>query len=99
MRRATKIGVGSLVAGALIAGAFLWLSIPPIDRGISPADKAATQPTKKPTNGLLYARGAVIVGALALINLFTWSGYPWVMWPAGVLIALEFIRRVGFRSH
>ncbi len=48
---------------------------------------------------ILYARGAVIVGALALINLFTWSGYPWVMWPAGVLIALEFIRRVGFRSH
>jgi adenylate cyclase len=48
---------------------------------------------------LQYARGVVIVGALALINLFTWSGYPWVMWPAGALIAIELIRRAGGRSH
>jgi adenylate cyclase len=48
---------------------------------------------------LQYARGVVIVGALALINLFTWSGYPWVMWPAGALIAIELIRRAGARSH
>ncbi len=48
---------------------------------------------------LQYVRGVVIVGALALINLFTWSGYPWVMWPAGALIAIELIRRLGVRSH
>jgi adenylate cyclase len=48
---------------------------------------------------LQYARGVVIVGALALINLFTWSGYPWVMWPAGALIAIELIRRLGVRSR
>ncbi len=48
---------------------------------------------------LQYARGMVIVGALALINLFTWSGYPWVMWPAGALIAIELIRRSGVRSR
>ena len=46
---------------------------------------------------LRYARGAVIVGALALINLFTWSGYPWVMWPAGALIVIELIRRLNAR--
>ena len=44
---------------------------------------------------LQYARGVVIVGALVLINLFTWSGYPWVMWPAGALIAIELVRRLG----
>lgn len=48
---------------------------------------------------LQYARSVVIIGALALINLFTWSGYPWVMWPAGALIAVELIRRVGVRSR
>ena len=48
---------------------------------------------------LLYARGVVIVGALALINLFSWSGYPLMMWPAGALIAVELIRRLGVRSR
>ena len=48
---------------------------------------------------LQYARGIVIVGALALINLVTWSGYPWVMWPAGALIAIELVRRLGVRSR
>jgi len=48
---------------------------------------------------LQYARGVVIVGALAVINLFTWSGYPWVMWPAGALIAIELIRRLAVRSR
>ncbi len=48
---------------------------------------------------LLYARGAVIVSALVLINLFTWSGYPWVMWPAGALIVIELIRRLRARTR
>ena len=59
MRRATKIGVGALVAGGLIAGAFLWIYIPPVDTRISPADEFATQPTKKRTDGVLSARAAV----------------------------------------
>ncbi len=48
---------------------------------------------------LLYARSVVIVGALALINLFTFSGIPWVFGPAGALIAIELIRRLGVRSR
>lgn len=44
-----------------------------------------------------YARGVVIVCGLALVNLFTWSGYPWFMWPAAVLITIELIRRLGIR--
>jgi adenylate cyclase len=46
-----------------------------------------------------YARGAVIVGALALVNLFSWSGDLWVIWPAGALVAIEVIRRAGARSR
>ena len=48
---------------------------------------------------LQCARGAVVVGALALINLFSWSGYPWVMWPAGALMVIEVIRRSSVRSR
>jgi tetratricopeptide (TPR) repeat protein len=59
MRRAIKIGVGSLVAGMLIAGGILWLSFPPAGTGVSPADKAATGPADKSSEGLVYARAAV----------------------------------------
>ena len=44
-----------------------------------------------------YVRGIVIVGALALVNLFTWIGYPWVLWPAAVLIMFELLRQLGVR--
>ena len=47
---------------------------------------------------ITYACGVVIIGALALVNLFTWSGYLWVMWPAAALITIELIRRLGVRS-
>ena len=46
---------------------------------------------------ILNACGAVIVGALALINLFSWSGYGWVLWPASLLIIIEMVRRSSFR--
>jgi len=41
--------------------------------------------------------GAVIIAGLTVINLVTWSGYPWVFWPASVLIVIEIIRRSGAR--
>jgi len=41
-----------------------------------------------------YARLAIIVAALTLINLATWSGTLWVGWPALALIVLEVIRRL-----
>ncbi len=40
-----------------------------------------------------YVRIAVIVAALALINIVTTPGYPWVLWPAGALVIAEVIRR------
>jgi adenylate cyclase len=47
----------------------------------------------------LMACGAVIVGGLSVINLITWSGYAWVLWPAGVLIGIGIFCRLGLRSH
>ena len=41
----------------------------------------------------MVACAAVIIGGLTAITLITWSGYPWVLWPAGLLIVIEFGRR------
>lgn len=82
----------------LATGAPFWAHWP----GIAMAALVAFEATPLFVRGwfkLQYARGVVIVGALALINLFTWSGYPWVIWPAGALIAIELIRRLGVRSR
>jgi len=47
----------------------------------------------------MIACGAVIISGATLINLITWSGYAWVLWPVGLLIVIEFIRRTGFASN
>ena len=80
----------------LATGAPFWAHWP----GTAMAALAALEATPLFVRGwfkLQYARGMVIVGALALINLFTWSGYPWVLWPAGALITIELIRWLGVR--
>ena len=82
----------------LATGAPLWAHWP----GIAMAALLGLEATPLFVRGwfkLQYARGVVIVGALALINLFTWSGYPWVMWPAGALIVIELMRRLSGRAR
>jgi adenylate cyclase len=82
----------------LATGATFWAHWP----GIAMAALLGLEATPLFVRGwfkLWFARGAVIVGALALINLFTWSGYPWVMWPAGALIVIEVIHRLSARSR
>ena len=76
----------------LVTGAPFWAHWP----GIAVVTLLALEAASLFVRGwfnLLFARGAVIVCGLALINLITWSGYPWVLWPAGALIAIELIRR------
>lgn len=48
---------------------------------------------------LQYARIVVIVTVLALVNLLTWSGYPWFLWPAGALLIIELARHLWRRPH
>jgi adenylate cyclase len=100
LRHAKQLGViwAVLLAIDLATGAPFWAHWP----GVGIAALVALEAAPLFVGGwfkLQYARGVVIVGALALVNLFSWSGYPWVMWPAGALVAIELIRRVGGRSH
>ena len=48
---------------------------------------------------LMFARGVVVAGGLLLMNLATWSGYLWAMWPVGGILFIEIIRRLGFRKR
>lgn len=47
---------------------------------------------------LSYVRLLALVGALALINLVTWSGTLWVIWLALLIVVIETIRRTRARS-
>jgi adenylate cyclase len=43
------------------------------------------------------ARLAVIVAGLALVNLASWSGEPWFLWPAGALVVAYLLRQARRR--
>jgi adenylate cyclase len=44
------------------------------------------------------ARLAVIVAGLALVNLASWSGEPWFLWPAGALVVVHLLRQARRRA-
>ncbi len=45
-----------------------------------------------------FARGAIVVGALVMVNLFSWDGDFWAIWPAGVLLFVHLMRRTRKRT-
>ena len=100
IRHAKQLGViwAVLLVIDLVTGAPFWAHWP----GVGIAALVALEAAPLLVSGwfkLQYLRSLVIVVALALVNLFSWSGYLWVMWPAGALLAIELLRRVGGRSH
>lgn len=48
---------------------------------------------------VMLARAAVTIIILALINLFSWSGDAWFLWPAGAIVIAALIRTVSVRSQ
>lgn len=45
-----------------------------------------------------HLRASIAVGALVMINLFSWNGTFWAIWPAGALLIAEVLRRTRKRS-
>jgi adenylate cyclase len=43
-------------------------------------------------------RFGVLIALLLAINLLTWSGTLWAVWPAAALVAAEVIRRISIRA-
>ncbi len=55
-----------------------WTAVPALTRGVAPP---------------FLGRYLVIVAALFVINLLTWKGTLWAIWPAGALAFLAWMRR------
>ena len=94
-RRARLLGgiAAGLVAIDLATGGPFWAHWP----GLGLATALALDSVPRFVEGRLNrlsARGAVIVAALALVNLFSWSGVLWVIWPAGAFLIIELLRRL-----
>ena len=100
VRHAKQLGVvlAGLVVIDLATGPAFWVQWP----AIGMAAFVAMEATPLYAPGWVsrqLARAAVIIAALVLINLLTWQGYPWALWPAGALLAAVFLRRAGTRSR
>lgn len=55
----------------------------------------ATSVFFQPGITLLVARVAIVATSLLLINLFSWSGYFWALWPVGAIVFLGLIWKVA----
>ena len=74
-------------------GGNLWVQWPALAMVVFLAYRAA--PFFYSGLNLTLARATIAVGGLSLINLFSWSGHAWFLWPAGALIALTLFRRLS----
>ena len=91
-----RIGLlcGGLVAIDLLTGSGFWAHYPLIV-GLGVLGWVATPPGGWWGLGLWTTRAMVVTLALMLMNLATWDGTLWVVWPAGVLIMLLLWRRMS----
>ncbi len=95
LRRAKAFGVFS-AALLLInfgSGAPFWSFWPGLAMGVLLGLQAAPLFARAGFTPRL-ARVTVVLAALLLVNLVTWSGYPWALWPIGVVLAIQMIRRL-----
>jgi adenylate cyclase len=87
-----------LLAVDLLTGAGFWAHWPAIAILTGLGLRAAPHFTRG-WFGKLEVRLAVLVAGLTLINLTTWAGTLWVIWPALALVVIEAIRRTAFKRQ
>lgn len=100
LQRAKILGAiwGLLLLVDLITGSGFWAHWPALAMATALVWEAAPLFVRG-WFSVQYVRGAVIVALLAAVNLITWSGYPWVMWPALAIFAVALIRRLSASPH
>jgi adenylate cyclase len=96
IRHAKALGIVwlALMAIDLTAGPEIWVQWP----GLAMAAVLGLEAAPMVARGRLsrgLVRSLVIVTGLALVNLLTWSGYPWALWPAAALLGVYLLRRLG----
>ena len=95
-RLLAALGAG-LLAVDLATGPHFWVQWPALAMVLFVAWKIAPV-FVRPGLSLRAARSVVLAFGLLAANLFSWSGYPWALWPIGVLAAAEIIRRLRGRE-
>jgi adenylate cyclase len=99
IRRAGLLGAiwAVLLAIDLATGGGFWAHWPGLAMATWLGWRASPLFASGRTVGLL--RAGVIIAALALINLLTWTGSAWFLWPAGALVLWVLVRRLFARSN
>ena len=95
-RRALQYGVILLGLAVidLSTGDGLWVQWPAVGMAMAFGLEAAPLTSGRWINVQLMRIFVISAGLLA-INLLSWSGYPWSLWPIGVMIALVLLRAVS----
>ncbi|MEM7238156.1 MAG: adenylate/guanylate cyclase domain-containing protein [Pseudomonadota bacterium] len=96
IRNALICGVllAALLVIDLVTGGAFWTHWPAVVLFGAIGLQAAPLVFRSRTS-LLFARIAVLAACLVLINLFTWTGYFWALWPVGVAIVIALIWKVA----
>ena len=93
--KTTGLILAGLLLVDLVTGAPLWVHWPAIILltflGLRAAPLAAPFGMR-----VFWVRMLVITAGLVLINLFSWSGYFWALWPLGVVLFSFLIWQVAF---
>ncbi|WP_270732070.1 adenylate/guanylate cyclase domain-containing protein [Shimia sp. Alg240-R146] len=84
--------LGALIAGGLVlinifSGGAIWAHWALLPLAMAAGVKLAPVWLGRDTIGGINVRALVLIAGLILINLFSWSGHFWAIWPAGALIA------------
>lgn len=85
---------GALVVLNMILGGPFWSFWPGLAMAVLLGQMAAPLFARRGI-GEADLRIAVLLVALAAVNIATWSGYAWSLWPIGIALGLRFLRRLA----
>ncbi|AZV79644.1 adenylate/guanylate cyclase domain-containing protein [Parasedimentitalea marina] len=85
---------GALVLVNLVSGGGIWAHWPILAAASIAAFSMADNVIPRQISALVPARAVVTIAALTLVNIFSWSGYLWVLWPAGALLIVAVTRKI-----
>ncbi len=85
---------GALVLINLVSGGPIWAHWPMLVFATIIGLKYAQTLVPPNVSAVIPAQVLVLITSLTLVNIFSWSGYPWVIWPAGALLAVSLGRRI-----
>ena len=85
---------GALVLINLVTGGTVWAHWAILAAATISGLKWAEYLVPTSLSDIIPAKTLVLIASLTMVNLFSWSGYPWVLWPAGAALLLGLGRKI-----